>query len=255
MLFNLYIEEVLKELRVEVKQGVRIGGETISVLRFADDIAFCAETENDLQKVLTKVNKILWDKYGMQLNKKKTKVMACSKTNQVLLNIHIDNARIEQVHHFNYLGSKITEDGRCKDEIISRIAQAKMAFQNKKHLLTTNSMDLEIRKRFLKIYVWNIALYGCETWKISAIEKRKLEAFEMWCYLRRAKIIGHLLRHESLSKTVIEGDVEGHIGKGRPRMEYMKQIIIDMGKNSYKELKELSNDRVTWRTAANQSKD
>lgn len=38
-------------------------------------------------------------------------------------------------------------------------------------------------------------------------------------------------------------------------MEYMKQIIIDMGKNSYKELKELSNDRDPWRTAANQSKD
>lgn len=38
-------------------------------------------------------------------------------------------------------------------------------------------------------------------------------------------------------------------------MEYMKQIIIDMGKNSYKDLKELSNDRDAWRTAANQSKD
>jgi len=59
MLFNLYIEEVMKELRIEVKQGVRIGGETINALRFADDIAFCAETEDDLQKILTNVNKIL----------------------------------------------------------------------------------------------------------------------------------------------------------------------------------------------------
>lgn len=132
MLFNLYIEEVMKELRIEVKQGVRIGGETINVLRFADDIAFCAEIEDDLQNILTKVNKILWDKYGMRLNKKKTKVMRCSKTKLAQLNIYIDNARIEQVHHFNYLGSKITEDGRCKDEILSRIAQAKRAFQNKK---------------------------------------------------------------------------------------------------------------------------
>lgn len=287
MLFNLYIEEVMKELRIEVKQGVRIGGETINALRFADDIAFCAETENDLQNILTKVNKILGDKYGMRLNKKKTKVMACSKTNPAKLNIYIDNARIEQVQHFNYLGSKITEDGRSKDEILSRIAQAKRAFQNKKHLLTTNSMDLEVRKRFLKIYIWSIALYGCETWTISATEKRKLEAFEMWCYrkmlrikwidritneavlirikekeilwhtvkVRRAKMIGHLLRHESLTKTVIEGDVEGHIGRGRPRMEYMKQLMSDMGKNSYKKLKELSNDREAWRTAANQSKD
>ncbi|KAF0750315.1 Uncharacterized protein FWK35_00037690, partial [Aphis craccivora] len=112
----------------------------------------------------------------------------CSKTNPAQLNIFIDNARIEQVQHFNYLGSKITEDGRSKDEILSRIAQAKRAFQNKKHLLTTNSMDLEVRKRFLKIYIWSIALYGCETWTISAIEKRKLEAFEMWCYRKMLRI-------------------------------------------------------------------
>ncbi|KAF0764776.1 craniofacial development protein 2-like [Aphis craccivora] len=68
-------------------------------------------------------------------------------------------------------------------------------------------------------------------------------------------MIGHLLRHESISKSVIEGDIEGHIGRGRPRIEYMKQILIDTGKNSYKEFEELSNDRGSWRSAANQSKD
>jgi len=158
MLFNLYIEEVMKELRIEVKQGV---GETINALRFADDIAFCAETEDDLRKILTNVNKILWDKYGMRSNRKKTKVMVRSKINPIQLNIIIDDARIEQVHHFNYLGSKITEDGRCKDEILNRIAQAKRAFRSKNHLLTTNSVDLEVRKRFIKICVWSIASYGC----------------------------------------------------------------------------------------------
>jgi len=106
------------------------------------------------------------------------------------------------VHHFNYLGSKITEDNRCKDEILSRIAQAKRAFQNKKHLLTTNSMDLEVRKKFLKIYVWTIALYGCKTWKISAIENRKLEAFEMWCYrkLLRIKLIDRITKEAVLNR-------------------------------------------------------
>jgi hypothetical protein len=64
-------------------------------------------------------------------------------------------------------------------------------------------------------------------------------------------MIGHILRHDSLTKNVIEG----YIGRGRPIMEYMKQIMIDMGKNSYRELKELSYNRKTWRTAANQSDD
>ncbi|VVC27478.1 Hypothetical protein CINCED_3A011221 [Cinara cedri] len=91
----------------------------------------------------------------------------------------------------------------------------------------------------------------------EAVLNRTKEKKILWhtIKVRRAKMIGHLLRHESLSKTILEGDFEGHIGRGRPRMEYTKQIIIDIGKNSYKELKELSNDKVTWRTAANQSKD
>jgi len=67
--------------------------------------------------------------------------------------------------------------------------------------------------------------------------------------------MGHILRHDNLTKNVIEGDVEGYIGKGRPRMEYMKQILIDMVKDSYKELKKLSYNREAWRTAANQSND
>lgn len=65
MLFNLNIERVMKELRIKVKQGVRIGGQTINALRFADDIAFCTETEDDLQNILYNVNKIFWEKYGM----------------------------------------------------------------------------------------------------------------------------------------------------------------------------------------------
>jgi len=50
-------------------------------------------------------------------------------------------------------------------------------------------------------------------------------------------MIGHLLRHDSLTKWVIEGDAEGYIGRVRLRIEYMNQIMIDMGKDSYKELK------------------
>jgi len=63
---------------------------------------------------------------------------------------------------------------------------------------------------------------------------------------------GRLLRHDSLTKS----DVEDHIGRGRPRMEHTERIVIDTGQNSYKELKELSNNTgEAWRTAANQSND
>lgn len=70
-LFNLYIEKVMEDLSIKVEQGVKTGGETINALRFADGVAFCAETEESLQNVLSNVNKIVWDEYGTRLNKKK----------------------------------------------------------------------------------------------------------------------------------------------------------------------------------------
>ncbi|CAI6343800.1 unnamed protein product [Macrosiphum euphorbiae] len=287
MLFNLYIEEAMKELREEIQKGVRIGGTMVTALRFADDIAFCAEREDDLQNTLVTIDRILKNKYGMKLNKKKTKIMVCSKTNPVRLNINIGNEQIKQVQQFTYLGSNITEDGRSKTNIICRIAQAKRAFQDKSHILTTNSVSLEIRKKFLKSYIWSVALFGSETWTINSTEKNRLEAFEMWCYRkmlkipwtekvtnkevldkikeqrqiwksiqsRRGKMIGHILRHESLLKKIIEGDVEGHIARGRPRTEYMTQIMQDTNKGSYKDLKELCYDREAWRAATNKSTD
>ncbi|KAF0724219.1 LINE-1 reverse transcriptase [Aphis craccivora] len=72
---------------------------------------------------------------------------------------------------------------------------------------------------------------------------------------RRGKMIGHILRHQSLLKKIIEGDVEGHISRGRPRTEYMTQIMQDTNKGSYKELKELCYDREAWRAATNKSTD
>lgn len=73
----------------------------------------------------------------MRLNKKKkTKVTVYSKTN---LFIKIDNAHIEQVQYFNYLGSKITGDGWNKADIVNRLAQASRI---KKHLLTISSVTL-----------------------------------------------------------------------------------------------------------------
>jgi len=44
MLINIYIEEMMGKLRMKVKQGIKLGCETINSLRFVDDIAFCAET-------------------------------------------------------------------------------------------------------------------------------------------------------------------------------------------------------------------
>jgi hypothetical protein len=49
-------------------------------------------------------------------------------------------------------------------------------------------MELELRKKLAKCYVWSIALYGAETWTRLAVDQKQLESFEMWCWRRMEKI-------------------------------------------------------------------
>jgi hypothetical protein len=80
--------------------------------------------------------------------------------------IMIDQKQLENVESFKYLGSILTNDGRCTCEINSRIAMAKAVF-NKKRALFTSTLDLKLRKKLVKCYIWSIALYGFETWTLT----------------------------------------------------------------------------------------
>ena len=55
---------------------------------------------------------------------------------------------------------------------------AKSAF-NKKKALFTSTLDLELRKKLVKCYIWDITVYGAETWTLRAIDQKQLESFEM----------------------------------------------------------------------------
>jgi len=69
-----------------------------------------------------------------------------------------------------YLGSILTNDGRCTREIKSRIAMAKAALSKKKNLFTSK-LDLNLRKKLIKCYIWSMALYGAETWTLRAADR------------------------------------------------------------------------------------
>jgi hypothetical protein len=81
------------------------------------------------------------------------------------------------VECFKYLGSILTTDGRCTCEIKSRIATAKAAF-NKKKTLFTSKLDLNLRKKLVKCYIWSMDLYGAETWTLRAADQKYLESFK-----------------------------------------------------------------------------
>ena len=123
-----------------------------------------AGTEMGLQRVMDRLS-ATDEIFGMKKKKKKTKVMKVSRNVGEEINIMINGSRIEQVKSFKYLGSTMTEDGRCETDIKVRIALAKEAFSKRGELLT-KSFRKEVKKKIVKTLVWSTLLYGSETWTL-----------------------------------------------------------------------------------------
>jgi hypothetical protein len=273
LLFSLYAEAMMVEALEEVEEGVKVNGRLVKDVRFADDQGMIASNEEGLQKLMDAlVNTAA--KYDMKVNVKKTKVMKISKKDNSKLKIIIDGQCVEQVKKFKYLGSLITEDGRCETEVKARIAMGKDAFSKRKELLT-RKMNKTTKKKMIKTLVWSIVLYGAETWTLRKEEVNRLNAFEMWLWRRMEKIswtekksneevlqmvgekrklvevivqrkkrwIGHILRGDGLMKEVMEGKMEGKRARGRPR----KGMVTELKEGSYGEMKRRAEDRGKWR--------
>jgi hypothetical protein len=276
-LFNIYLEEIIREC-VDGDQGVCIGGRRIVCIRFADDMALVAESRQELGSILGRLSTTC-RKFGMKINVGKTKVMTIGKNDEddEKTEISLDGKEVEEVDSFKYLGSWITAEGRSDKEIGCRIGMAKKAWGDKRKLLT-GSLDIGLRKRLMKAYIWSIALYGCETWTVRKREESKLEAFEMWLYRRMLKIkwtdkvtnrevlnrvgeqrgmlssidsrkknwLGHALRRNCLLGDVLEGSVEGKNRRGRRRIKMIDTLKQKVGK-TYVALKRRAQDREAWR--------
>ena len=191
----------------------------------------------------------------------------------------IDQKQLENVESLKYLGSISTNDGRCTCEIKCRIAMAKAAF-NKKRTLFTSTLELKLRKKLVKCYIWSIVLYGADTWTLGAVDKIYLENFEMWCWRRMEKIIwtdlvrnedvllrvkeqrnilheirkanwiGQILRRNCLLKRVIEGKIQSGIEvTGRQRRGRRKLFDDLKERRGYSHLKEAALDSSIWRAS------
>jgi hypothetical protein len=122
--------------------------------------------------------------------------------------------KLENVESFKYLSSMLTNDGRLTCKIKSRIAMAKAAFK-KKRALFTSKMDLELRKKLVKRYIWSIDLYGAETWTLRGVDQKHLESFEMWCWTRMEKIswTDHVRNKEVLLRVKEQRNILHQISK------------------------------------------
>ncbi|GFS00135.1 endonuclease-reverse transcriptase [Elysia marginata] len=219
-------------------------------LRFADDIDLIAGSQAELQ-VLTDRLVASSKAFGMEVSSEKSKVMVSSeRVNDA--SITMDDKPLELVHKFKYLGALLHEDGSSTVEVRTRIALATAAFV-KLGKIWKSSISFKAKHKLFRSLVSSILTYGCETWTLLADTERRIQAFENKCLrkllrisykdhltnesvrelvvayvdpqepllatVKRRKLawFGHVTRHDSLSKTILQGTVEGKRRRGRQR--------------------------------------
>ena len=86
------------------------------------------------------------------------------------------------------LGFRITADGDCSHEIKTRLLLGRKVITNLNSILKSRDMILSTKVHLVKAKVSPIVMYGCESWTVKKAERRRIAAFELWCWRRLLRV-------------------------------------------------------------------
>ena len=85
---------------------------------------------------------------------------------------------------FIFLGSKITVDGDCSHEIKRCLLLGRKIMTNLDSILKSKDITLPTNVGLVNVMVFPVVTYGCESWTVKKAERRRIDAFEVWCWRR-----------------------------------------------------------------------
>ena len=114
----------------------------------------------------------------------KTKIMASGP----ITSWQIDGETVETVTDFIFLGSKITADGDCSHKIKRHLFLRRKVMINLESILKSRDVTLPTKVHLAKAMVFPVVMYGCKSCTIKKAERRRTDAFELWCWRRLLRV-------------------------------------------------------------------
>ena len=164
---------------------VSIGSRTINNLSFADDIDGLAGEEEELAKLVERLEKSSTG-YGMELSAEQSKMMT-NNTSGISTKMKVYPHLFETVTSFKYLGSIMTEPD-SKPDTLSPIAQTTAALTEFKPVCNDRNISLCSKIRLMPFLVTSIFLYACESRSLTAELQRRIQAMKIRCYRKILRI-------------------------------------------------------------------
>ena len=123
------------------------------------------------------------EKAGLKLNFQKTKIMASGP----ITSWEIDGETVETVSDFIFVGSKITVDGDCSHKIKTLTPWKESYDQPRQHIKHQRHYFAN-KGPSSQGYGFPVVMYGCESWTVKKAERRRIYAFELWCWRRLLRV-------------------------------------------------------------------
>ena len=95
---------------------------------------------------------------------------------------------METVSDFIFGGAKITSDGDCSHEIKRRLLLGRKVMTNLDSILKSRDIALPTKVCPVKVIVFSVVMYGCESWTVKKAERQRIDAFELWCWRRLLRV-------------------------------------------------------------------
>ena len=141
--------------------GIKIARRNINNLSYADDTTLMVESEEDLKRFLMRVKEES-EKAALKLSIQKAKIMVSGP----ITSWQMEEENIEAVEDFIFLGSKITVDVDCSHEIKRHLLLGRKAMTNLNSILKSRDITLPAKICLVKVMVFSVVMYGCESWTI-----------------------------------------------------------------------------------------